>query len=106
MLCEDLVMRMTFASPWLGLTDKLCAMIFLGRQAHFSVCCLSLMDFLPRMSSMRLVPDCGLGSGRLAPGAPNGGGGPGRPACLPCCGGGPGGKAASRQSVFIYVSWL
>ena len=63
--------------------------------AHFSVCCRSLIDFLPRMSSMRLVPDCGLGSG-LGPGAANGGGGPVRPRCLLCGGGGPAGTAAAR----------
>ena len=66
------------------------------RKAHFSVCCRSLIDFLPRMSSMRLVPDCGLGGGKLGPGAPNGGGGPGRPRCLLCGGRGPAGNTATR----------
>ena len=67
--------------------------------AHFSVCCLSLMDFLPRMSSMRLVPEGGIG-GRLGLGSPYGGGPPGRLCCLLCSGGaaGYGGANGSRPT--------
>ena len=66
-------------------------------KAHFSVCCRSLMDFLPRMSLMRLLPDCGLGC-MLGPGAPYGGGGPGRPPCLLFCGGGPARNAVGTNT--------